>query len=262
MQTHEVDGIGFTTGGWPLDPSRATLIFIHGSGGSNALWNGQVDALAERANTVALDLPGRGLSRGPGRERGLRHMADYAKVVADFARAIDAPRPIPCGLSLGGGIVLQLVLDDPGRWAGAVLIGTGARLRVMPAVLEGVERDYAAHLANLALAASPQTDPETLKPLMTAHAQCPAEVALGDFIACDRFDVMDRLGEIEIPVLIVSGEDDKLTPPKYADYLERNISNTRRVHLLDAGHLAPAEKPAEVNAAILEFLAGSIRDSG
>jgi pimeloyl-ACP methyl ester carboxylesterase len=250
METREAGGIGFVSGGWPHDPSRSTLIFIHGSGGSNVLWEGQVAGLAGRANTVALDLPGRGLSRG----QGLRRMADYAKAVMEFVDAIDAPRPVPCGLSLGGGVVLQLLLDDPGRFAGGVLIGTGARLRVMPVILEGIEKDYSTHLAGLSLAASPKTDPEKLKPIMDANAQCPAQVALGDFIACDAFDVMERLGEIDVPILIVSGEDDALTPPKYADFLEKNIRHSRRTHIMDAGHLAPAEKPAEVNQAIADFL--------
>lgn len=112
MQTRDADGIGFRCGTWPLDPSRPTLIFLHGSGGSGVLWHGQLDALTGRANTVALDLPGRGLSPGP----GMRTIPDYAQAVVDFVAAIGAPRPIPCGLSLGGGIALQLLLDHADRF--------------------------------------------------------------------------------------------------------------------------------------------------
>jgi pimeloyl-ACP methyl ester carboxylesterase len=65
---------------------------------------------------------------------------------------------------------------------------------------------------------------------------------------------MDRLEEIDVPILIISGEDDNLTPPKYADYLRKNIKNARLVRIMDAGHLAPAEKPKEVNQAIGDFL--------
>ena len=250
METREAHGIGFTTGTWPLDATRASLIFLHGSGGSNVLWHGQVDALSDRANTIALDLPGRGLSAGP----GMRAIPEYARAVLDFVAAIEAPRPIPCGLSLGGGIALQLLLDHPERFAAGILIGTGARLRVMPAILEGIERDYEAHLAGMDIAASPRTDRELLRPIKESNARCSAEVALGDFLACDAFDVMERLGEIEVPVLVVCGEDDRLTPPKYADFLEKSIRNARRARVADAGHLAPAEKPAEVNRAIVDFL--------
>ena len=250
METRDASGIGFTCGAWPLDPDKPTLVFVHGSGGSSVLWDAQVDALAARANTVALDLPGRGRSGAT----GMRTIPDYAAAVARFVEAIGAPRAIACGQSLGGGIALQLLLDHPGRFAGGVLIATGARLRVMPAILEGIERDYATHLSNLHVAISPRADRDLLAPVLEANARCPAEVALGDFIACDAFDVMDRLGEIDLPVLVVSGEDDQLTPTRYADFLEKNIAGARRAHLSDAGHLIPAEKPAETNAAIVEFL--------
>lgn len=251
MELRDSNKIGFAAGAWPLDPAKPTLLFIHGSGGSAVLWRGQIDALVGRANTVALDLPGRGRSRG----KGLNRVVDYARVVMDFVDDIEAPRPIPCGLSLGGGIVQQLLLDHPGRFPAGILVATGARLKVMPAILEGIERDYDAHLAATAgFAASPRTDPALLKPLVAEMAKCPAKVALGDFQACDAFDVMERLPEIQVPVLVISGEDDELTPPKYGEYLERHIKNARRVHLMDAGHLSPVEKPAEVNQAITEFL--------
>jgi pimeloyl-ACP methyl ester carboxylesterase len=252
MESRESKGIGFVAGTWPLDPAKPTLLFIHGSGGSSLLWHGQIDALASRANTVALDLPGRGRSKG----QGMKRMPDYARVVMDFVDDIEAPRPIPCGLSLGGGIVQQLLLDYPDRFAAAVLIATGARLRVMPAILEGIEKDYDAHLAGTAaIAASPKTDPALLRELVEEMARCPAEVALGDFQACDAFDVMERLSEIQKPVLVISAEADKLTPPKYGEFLEQRTTAAQRVHLRDAGHLSPLEKPAEVNRAITDFLA-------
>ena len=65
---------------------------------------------------------------------------------------------------------------------------------------------------------------------------------------------MDRLAEISVPVMVISAQDDKLTPPKYADFLESAIPNTTRAHIPDAGHIAPLEKPREVNQAIIEFL--------
>ena len=85
METRVVAGIGFTAGRWPLDPHRPTLIFLHGGGGSHELWRGQVDALAERANTVALDLPGRGLSPGS----GLRTIPDQSCPTIPCARAVE-----------------------------------------------------------------------------------------------------------------------------------------------------------------------------
>jgi len=85
-------------------------------------------------------------------------------------------------------------------------------------------------------------------------AECPAEVTKGDFTACDTFDVMERLGEIEDPVLILTASDDKMTPLKYGTYMDEHIGNSSMVVIEDAGHLSPMEKPEEVARAIAEFV--------
>ena len=90
--------------------------------------------------------------------------------------------------------------------------------------------------------------------LIEDGARCPAEVTLGDFQACDAFDVMDQLSFITLPVLVVSAEEDKMTPKKYGDFLQKAIVNSRRAHILDAGHLAPWEQPFSFNAALRDFL--------
>jgi pimeloyl-ACP methyl ester carboxylesterase len=253
MIQKEHNGIAFAAGSWPLRPQRPTIVFIHGSGGNHSLWHGQVDAFAGTANTLALDLPGHGASRGPGCER----VADYARKVAGLLVGLPVPRPVPCGLSLGGAIALRLLIDRPVPLAGAVLMATGARLRVLPEIIRTIEARYAAFVDTLGgYGASPRTDPACLAPVLRALAACPPAVTAGDFRACDRFDVMDRLDRIQVPVLIVSGEDDQLTPPKYGDYLEQHIAGSRRVRIAEAGHLVPVEKTDAVNRALEDFVAG------
>ena len=82
----------------------------------------------------------------------------------------------------------------------------------------------------------------------------PADVTIGDFQACDAFDVMARLGEIRIPALVIGGSADQMAPPKYADYLAAHLPRARRVAIEGAGHMVHAERPREVNAAIRGFL--------
>jgi pimeloyl-ACP methyl ester carboxylesterase len=256
MVKREANGIAYVTSAWPLDESKPTLIFIHGAGGSNVLWQGQVDGLAGRVNAVAIDLPGHGDSKGD----GMGTIEDYARAVADFTRAIEAPRPVPCGLSMGGAITQQLLLDHPDARCAGILIGTGARLRVQPLILKTVEENFSDYVESfLAFAASEKTDPKRLRPISEATAQGKPQVALGDFKACDAFDVMERLPSIEVPVLVITSEEDKLTPPKYGIFLEEKIKTASRVHIRDAGHLVPAEKPDEVNQVILDFLDRAVR---
>ena len=251
MEEREIGGVGFVAGRWPLDAEKSTIVFIHPSAGTGQFWQSQVKDLAERVNTVALDLPGHGRSG----KNGKNTIEDYARAVLEFIAAADIPRPIPCGLSIGSAIVLQLLLDHSKQFQAGILIGTGAKLKVLPMIFEAIEKDYSGLVEMLCkFAASEKTAPEVIQPFRDDLQKCDPRVTLGDFEACNGFDVMERLAEISVPVMVISAQDDKLTPPKYADFIESAIPNTTRAHISDAGHIAPLEKPGEVNQAIIEFL--------
>jgi pimeloyl-ACP methyl ester carboxylesterase len=251
MEEREIGGFGFIAGRWPLDTQKSTIVFIHGSGSTGHFWKAQVEGLAERVNTVALDLPGHGRSGKAGKD----DVAEYARVLVQFIEAIEASKPIPCGLSLGGAITQQLLLDYPDRFSAGILVGTGARLRVLPAIFEAIENDYTGFVEMIGkFASSEKTEPAVIAPYQRELGSCEPAIVYGDFQACDKFDVMNRLAEISVPVLVISAEDDKLTPPKYGRFLEAGIANATRTHIMDAGHIAPLEKPREVNRAIHDFL--------
>ena len=251
MEASKLGEIGFTAGRWPADPEKSTIVFIHLSGVTGNFWKAQVEGLAERVNTVAVDLPGHGRSGNDGKNT----IEDYTRAVFEFIEAADIPRPIPCGLSIGGAIVQQLLLDFSNQFEAGMLIGTGAKLKVLPAIFEAIENDYSGFVEMICkLAASEKTAPEVIQPFRDEMQKCDPRVTFGDFKACHRFDAMDRLADISVPVMIISAQDDKLTPPKYADFLESAIAGASRTHIMDAGHLAPMEKPQEVNQAIIAFL--------
>ena len=251
MDKRQSGGIGYLAGRWPLDKGQSTIVFIHGSGGSAQFWQAQVEGLAEKVNTVALDLPGHGNSQGAGKDT----IEDYAAAIIEFLDILDAPSLIPCGLSLGGAITQQLLLDHPDRFVAGILIGTGAKLKVLPAIFEAIENDFAGFVDMIPKqAASHQTDHAVIQKFQNELKCCRPAVVSGDFQACNQFNVMARLGEISVPVLVVSADEDKLTPPKYADFLETAIPHTTRNHIMGAGHIAPLEKPQAVNKAIIDFL--------
>jgi len=251
MEDRKTNGIGYITGRWPLDPAKSTIVFIHGAGGSSTFWSAQVQGLDARVNTVALDLPGHGRSGGNGKNK----IEDYVQAVIDFIKQVDMPTPIPCGLSMGGAITQQLLLDCPDQFKAGILISTGAKLKVAAAIFEAIENDYNGFVDMVGkLAASKKTGPGLVQSIKDEMIRCKPEITHGDFKACNRFNIIERLSSIKVPVLVVSAQDDKLTPPKYADVLEKTIKNAARAHIMDAGHVVPIEKPAEVNQAIMEFL--------
>ena len=251
MQEEKQNTVGYIAGQRPLDPDKATIIFIHGAGGAAVFWQTQVDGLAGRVNTVALDLPGHGRSDGSGRQQ----IADYARVVADFIRQIEVSQPVVCGLSMGGAIAQQLMLDEPDLVKAGILISTGARLKVAPAIFEAIENDYQGFVDMLGrFGASPKTDPARLEPFKQQTAACAAQITRDDFLACNAFDVTGELGKIRLPVLIITAEDDRLTPARYGEFLAENIPDAVRVHIMDAGHIVALEKPEEINRVITGFL--------
>lgn len=252
MVTGKQDGLAFI-GGRPDDrPQTPGVIFLHGSGLAGAFWQRQVNDLADAMGTVAVDLPGHGASDPP----VLESVSACAAAVMAFIRTRGWPHTIVCGLSLGGAIALQLLIDHPDELAGGILIGTGARLRVRPQIFDLIDNDYPGFVAATdAMAASPQTPARTLAPVRALMAACPPSVTAADFRACDRFDVMDRLTEVRVPVQVICGADDLLTPVKYSDYLCRQIPGAQQVIIPGGGHLVPWEQPAAVNQAIRRFVA-------
>ncbi|NIN69600.1 MAG: alpha/beta fold hydrolase [Anaerolineae bacterium] len=230
--------------------SDTSLVFIHGAGGTHRHWAYQVRSLAS-VNAYALDLPGHGRSGG----RSRTSISSYAEFVEDFVGALGLQRVILGGHSMGGAIVQHFALNHTSRAEGLVLASTGARLRVAPEILEGLLSDFDSTVDMLLGYAYAEDAPSHLVELGKREwlANTP-EVVHGDFLACDNFDVMERLGEIGCPTLVLCGEDDLLTPAKYARYLEENIPNATLNTVPGAGHMVMLEQPEQVNRAIEEFL--------
>jgi len=156
---------------------------------------------------------------------------------------------------MGGGIAQTVALERPELLAGLVLVGTGARLRVLPRVFELLASDYAEGCAFVNALAFSRATAHTLKDgVRTAMLGTRPDVTIGDFMACDRFDVMDRVGTIRLPALAICGEEDQLTPPKYAEFLAQKIPGARLLLVERAGHIVQLEQPEIVNAGIREFL--------
>ncbi|WP_319408508.1 alpha/beta fold hydrolase [uncultured Desulfosarcina sp.] len=252
MIARRQNGMAFLAGQWPLDPDRPTLVFIHGSGQQGSFWQAQVDGLAEAANTIAVDLPGHGNSEGD----GFRTVTDYTRSVMGFIDAVNAPAPIPCGLSLGGAVALDLLIDQGHRLKAGILANTGARLKVLPIIIETIENNYADHLKGLiefAVAPANQEDEEVCRKVLACSTAGPL-VTANDFRACNAFDVIDQVSHIHVPVLVLSAVHDALTPVKYANWMAANIDGVRHITIDDAGHMSPIEQPDAFNAAILGFL--------
>jgi pimeloyl-ACP methyl ester carboxylesterase len=164
---------------------------------------------------------------------------------------------------MGGAIAQQVAVGRPG-WLGAlVLVGTAARLWVSARLLETLSVDYPAAVDLIVKWSFARPEGEltyaqkvrrngTRKQML----RTPREVTLGDYEACSRFDLSGRVGEIAVPVLVVSGTDDVMVPPETSEELHRAIPASRMVVVPGAGHMLPLEQPEAFNRALGEFVWG------
>jgi pimeloyl-ACP methyl ester carboxylesterase len=243
--------IGLRTGRGDYDPARPSLLMVHGSGANKDNWRGQFGGL-KGINVAAIDLPGHGDTPGPGMDK----VEDYASWLAEFI-ASGPIRPVLMGHSLGGAIAQMLALTNPALLKGLILVGTGSRLKVLPAILEGFLHDPAAtYKIVVKYAYDDNADPLLLERGYEEMVQRSPQVTFGDFSACNAFDVSKRLAEIRLPTLMIVGQGDKLTPPKYAEFLTGGIAGSKVVVIPNAGHMVPLEQPEAFNQAVQEFMAG------
>jgi len=227
------------------------LVCVHGAGGSHLNWPAEIRRLPGSA-VYALDLPGHGRSTGTGRQT----IGEYAAALVSFLDVLKLPDAVIAGHSMGSAVALEMTLSHPGRIRGLVLVGSGARLRVAPAILQGILKDFEGALELISDWAYGPDAPADLKHLgQQLMSGTSSKVMHGDFLACDAFDVMDRLGEVDVPTLIITGTADRLTPVKYANFLAQNMPSAELLLVENGGHMVMLERPQEVGAAVSHFVA-------
>jgi len=254
MPTVKIDGrpIHFLTGVNGIAPGRRNIIFVHGAGGNAFAWQNQRRGLDRGVNTICVDLPGHGQSSGP----GYTSIAEYSQWLLRFIDGLKLTGVIVAGHSMGGGVILEVAIEHPEMLEALILVGSGARLRVSSEIFQSLETDFKTTAERLVRNCYGPGSSKNLINWGLKHLlnELP-EVVLADFRACDDFDRMDDVAQIKKPALIVCGSEDIMTPPKYSQYLAEKLQRTTLRIVDGAGHMAMVEKPFEVNASILKFLA-------
>ncbi len=221
------------------------MLFLHGAGGTGTAFSNQI---AEFAGAEAMVLPGHG-DGGDGPDS----IGGFAGAVAARLDALDWSDVLLCGHSMGGAIALETALRGNSRIAGVVAIGSGARMRVAPAFLEAMERDFPAAARTFASSFFARAGQADVDAAVATMLEVGAARTLRDLRAVDAFDVTARLSELSVPLLAITGERDVLTPPKYALFLADRVPAGEARIVADAGHFVMMERPEETNAAIRAF---------
>lgn len=233
------------------------LLFVHGSGGTHAVWKSQVARLSSQRPVAALDLSGHGESDDVDTDPGQVTLDAYANDVLAVADAVDAG--VLVGNSLGGAVALTAVLDHGADPDALVLAGSGAKLAVTKPLrtwLAGEDGGFERAIEFLHGEDLLFHDPSdrALEFSKQAMRDCGRDVVERDFLSCHTFDVRERLGDLDCPVFALTGKHDRLTPPNFHEYVAEEVPDGEWTTIPDTAHLSMLEEPAVFNDALAGFL--------
>lgn len=237
------------------------LLFIHGLGSSGRDWEMQIPFFARDYRVVVFDLRGHGQSDKPG---GPYSMPQFAADTAQLIQALNIAPVHVVGISLGGMIALQLAVDRPALVKSLVIVNSGPEFvaRTFKERLAVLQRFLIVRLVGmrkmgevLARRLFPKPEQEALRAtLVERWAQNDPRAYRDAMRAIVGWSVADRLGEIDIPTLVVAADED-YTP---ISAKEAYVARMRRAELAvihDARHAVPVERPDEFNEVVGAFLA-------
>lgn len=244
---------------------RRTLVLLHAFPLSARMWDDVRPGLEEVVEVVTPDLPGFGGRPAPAGEPSL-------DVLADEVAAVLADRPpeevVLGGLSMGGYVAMAFVRQHPGRIGGLVLADTKAGADA-PAARTNRERVAATMLAErtprvllddvlpgLLGATSRSSRPEVVERVRALIAASdPEGIAWAQRAMAARPDSMDTLRAVDVPTLVVVGDEDALSPPAEAQAMAAAVPHARLVVVPGSGHLSALEDPPAFVDAVTGFLA-------
>ena len=233
------------------------LVFVHGWTANRHRWDHQVAHFAEKRRVIRLDLRGHGESGGA----GVRTIEELAADVLALLDHLEIERFVLVGHSMGGMISQTITLAHPERVERLVLVNSIGRMTYSRGrgLLMAVSTRVPFKLfvaANIQRAFAPGYPREEIRSYIRASSATPREVVRTLYGAMRAFDVLDRLGEVSTPTLLVHGYHDIQLPVGQMLRMAKAYQDAE-VRILDAGHELPVEKPAELTATLDRFLTGS-----
>ncbi|MGW0770543.1 alpha/beta fold hydrolase [Streptomyces sp. NPDC002676] len=255
MPQLELDGARLTYDDeGPRDAAETPLVFVHGWTANRHRWDHQMAHFAARRRVIRLDLRGHGESTGA----GVRTIAELAQDVLALLDHLGVERFVLVGHSMGGMISQTIALAHPERVERMVLVNSISRMTysrgrglLMAASTLAPFKLFVA--ANIQRAFAPGYPREEVRAHIRSSADTPREVVMTLYGAMRDFDVLDRVGEIRTPTLMVHGYHDIQLPVQQMLRMAKAYPDAV-VRIIDAGHELPVEKPAELTAAVDRFV--------
>ncbi len=240
----------------------APLLLVHGFPHYRELWRPQLDALGAEYRCIAPDLRGFG-------DSGVAPpytMDQYADDLAALLRDHDIEQCAVAGLSMGGYIAFAMWRRHRARISALVLADTRAeaddaegrekrRKMIETARTKGMDAVAEAMIGGMVGKTTRESNSPLVGQVRAMLAAAPVEGAVGALEAMmNRADSTALLASIDVPTLVIVGEEDALTPPKYARVMHEAVAGSTLVEIPRAGHVSNLEQPAAFNDAVRELM--------
>lgn len=259
----QMDGktIAYSNGSGHPSEDAPLIVFLHGAGMDHSVWVMPARYFARHGYRVmALDLPGHGRSDGPALDN-IDEMADWVRELIEHAWASPS-ETILAGHSMGSLICMSLAARYPDTVAKVVLLGTSAPMPVADVLLRAArDNDHAAidmantwsHGQRSMMGASHNPGTSNLYMGERLLERVADDVYFRDLTACNGFTTA-HYPSIEAPTLIITGDEDKMTPPMAGMAVAGILKNSQVEHLKGCGHSMLVEQPNQTLDAMAAFI--------
>jgi pyruvate dehydrogenase E2 component (dihydrolipoamide acetyltransferase) len=237
-----------------------TVILLHGIGGSTALWQANLTALAVLHPVVAVDLPGHGLSDKPPGDYSLDF---FSAVISGLLGELGSEPVVLVGHSLGGHIALQVALEHPDKVGRLVLVASGGlgpdlHLEFLEKILSGLDLEATRSMLQGLFHDSAFVTRPILETTYENLSKPGAWEALVSTVSAYRARPYKRVEELTIPSLLVFGARDTIVASSYGKEAQARFANSQLWIAEDCGHCPQIEKSGEFNERLISFLAQGV----
>jgi pimeloyl-ACP methyl ester carboxylesterase len=247
------------------DIKNIPIVFVHGFPFDHYMWEEQIKEFSGNYYCITYDIRGLGESPAGDGQLTIESLVDDLEKILNELRL---DRPVLCGFSMGGYISLRaseriaekfraLILCDTKSLAddneGKIKRAAGVRL-INDDGVDNFVNQFVPNCFSETFMVEHKSEFE--KVLSRSRLSNPDGVKGCLLAMAGRTDTTNYLSMINMPVLLICGEEDKLTPPDVMQSMDDKIKNSKMIVIEGAGHIAPVERPEIINKEILKFLSG------
>ncbi len=247
----------------PVSDPELAVVFIHGFPFNKGMWVEQLNHLPDSVKGIAYDIRGFGLSTT------LHHFFTidlFASDLIDFIQHIGLKKVVACGLSMGGYIALRAFEQRPDLFEALILCDTNSsadtnqaklnRFKSIEQILNGEKNDFADDFLKKVLSSSTLNENHVVTDMVrnmilsvSDSTICSTQLALAS-----RTDTTALLPQINVPSLIIRGNEDMLMLEEQALFLQAQIKNSELCQIPNSAHLPNLENSCEFNKSLNSFL--------